>query len=214
MKTCHFEDRIDGYLLGKLDAKSAGEFEEHYFNCSSCFEKLVERDEVIGILKRDRSVFAAEERPAIEAKRAAWYDRAFAFLTPRQWAFAGAAAALLVAVLTVTPLFRNAPPEFVLSGEDTVRGESLTLISPVIDIGAVPAYFEWKSLGSDVEYLVSIYNGKLLWKTTTRNNRISLPSEVKAMMTAGTKYSWQVKAFSPQGTLIAVSSRVQFTINH
>ena len=32
-------------------------------------------------------------------------------------------------------------------------------------------------------------------------------------MTAGKKYSWQVKAFSPQGTLIAVSSRVQFTIN-
>lgn len=214
MKKCSYEARIDKYLLGKLEAKESAEFEEHYFNCSSCFGKLAERDDVIGVLKRDRSVFAAEERPAIEAKRAAWYDKAFAFLTPRQWAFAGAAAALLVAVLTVTPLFRNAPPEFVLTGEDTVRGGSLTLISPVIDIGSVPAFFEWKSLGKDVEYLVSIYNGKLLWKTTTRNNRISLPDEVKALMIAGTKYSWQVKAFSPQGTLIAVSSRVQFTINH
>lgn len=214
MKTCDYEARIDKYLLGKLETKESAEFEEHYFNCSSCFKKLAERDEVIGVLKRDRSVFAAEERPAIEAKRTAWYDRAFAFLTPRQWAFAGAAAALLVAVLTVTPLFRSAPPEFVLNGEDTLRGGSLTLISPVIDIGSVPAFFEWKSLGQDVEYMVSIYNGKLLWKTTTRNNRISLPNEVKALMIAGTKYSWQVKAFSPQGTLIAVSSRVQFTINH
>lgn len=214
MKTCRYEAWIDGYLLGKLDAKESAEFEEHYFNCLPCFAKLAEREEIVGVLKRDRSVFAAEERPAIETKKAAWFDRAFAFLTPRQWALAGAAAALLVAVLTVTPLFRNAPPEFVLNSEETVRGSSLTLISPVIDIGTVPAYFEWKSLGTDVEYQVSIYNGRLLWKTTTRDSRLSLPDDVKAMMTSGTKYSWQVKAFSPQGTLIAVSSRVQFTINH
>lgn len=214
MKTCHYEAWIDGYLLGKLGAKETGEFEEHYFNCASCFAKVAEREEIVGVLKRDRSVFVAEERPAIEARTSAWYDRAVAFFTPRQWALAGAAAALLVAVLTVTPLFRTAPPEFVLNGEDTVRGGSLTLISPVIDIGSVPAYFEWRSLGTDMEYQVSIYNGKLLWKTSTRENRISLPDDVKALMIAGTKYSWQVKAFSPQGTLIAVSSRVQFTITH
>ncbi len=214
MKTCHYEAWIDKYLLGKLGEKEAGEFEEHYFNCAPCFAKLAEREEIVGVLKRDRSVFVAEERPAIEARKSPWYERAFGFFTARQWAFAGAAAALLVAVLTVTPLFRNAPPEFVLNGEDTVRGSSLTLISPVIDIGSVPAYFEWKSLGTDMEYQVSIYNGKLLWRTTTRDNRLSLPDDVMALMTAGTRYSWQVKAFSPQGTLIAVSSRVQFTITH
>lgn len=214
MKTCRYEGWIDGYLLGKLGGKETEEFEKHYFECAPCFAKLAERNEIVGVLKRDRSVFVAEERPAIETKRAPWYDRAFAFFTPRQWAFAGAAAALLVAVLTVTPVFRHASPEFVLNGEDTVRGSSLTLISPVIDIGSVPAFFEWKALGTDVEYQVSIYNGKLLWKTTTRDSRLSLPADVKALMTAGTKCSWQVKAFSPQGTLIAVSSRVQFTINH
>jgi hypothetical protein len=31
-------------------------------------------------------------------------------------------------------------------------------------------------------------------------------------MIPGEKYSWQVKAFAPDGTLIAVSSRVQFKI--
>ena len=70
------------------------------------------------------------------------------------------------------------------------------------------------ALGADVEYQVSIFNGRLLWKTTTRDSRLTLPDDVKALMTAGQKYSWQVKAFSLQGTLIAVSSRVQFTINH
>jgi hypothetical protein len=214
MKTCRYEGWIDGYLLGKLGEKETEAFERHYFECAPCFAKLAERNEIVGVLKRDRSVFVVEERPAIETKQAAWYDRTFAFFTPRQWAFAGAAAALLVAVLAITPLFRNAPPEFVLNGEETVRGSSLTLISPVIDIGSVPASFEWRALGADVEYQVSIFNGRLLWKTTTRDSRLTLPDDVKALMTAGQKYSWQVKAFSLQGTLIAVSSRVQFTINH
>lgn len=212
MKTCRYEAWIDRYLLGKLGEKEAAEFEEHYFNCPPCFAKLSERDEVLSVLKGDRTVFAAEERPAVEARKDAWYERAVGLLTPRQWVLAGAAAALLVAVLTFIPLLRNGSPEFVLNGEETVRGSSLTLISPVIDIGSVPAFFEWRSLGDDVEYQVSIYNGALLWKTTTRASRLALPDDVKARMTAGQKYSWQVKAFSSKGTLIAVSSKVQFTI--
>jgi len=213
MIECKYEGLIDRYLLNKMGEGERNEFEEHYFNCASCFAKMTERDEVIGVLKREKSVFAAEVRPAIETRAAAWHDRVFAFFTPKQWVLAGAAAALLVAVLTVTPLLRNAPPEFVLNGEETVRGSSLTLISPVIDIHAVPAYFEWKKLGEDVQYQVSIYNGQLLWKTSTTDNTVSLPDDIKSRMIAGQKYSWQVKAFSKQGTLIAVSSRVQFTVN-
>jgi len=213
MTECKYDGLIDRYLLNRLEEGDRNEFEEHYFNCASCFAKMVERDQVIGVLKRERSVFATEERPAIEARTAAWHDRVFAFFTPKQWALAGAAAALLVAVLTVTPLLRDTPPEFVMNGEETVRGGSLTLISPIIDIKTVPAYFEWKKLGEDVEYQVSIYNGKLLWKTSTTDNTVSLPDDIKSRMIAGQRYSWQVKAFSKQGTLIAVSSRVQFTVN-
>ena len=213
MTKCKYEGLIDRYLLNRLEEGDRNEFEEHYFNCASCFAKMVERDQVIGVLKCERSIFAAEERPAIETRTAAWHDRVFAFFTPKQWVLAGAAAALLVAVLTVTPLLRDTPPEFVMNGEETVRGGSLTLISPVIDINAVPAYFEWKKLGEDVEYQVSIYNGQLLWKTSTTDNTVSLPDDVKSRMITGQRYSWQVKAFSKQGTLIAVSSRVQFTVN-
>jgi len=213
MIECKYEGWIDRYLLNRLGEGERNEFEEHYFNCASCFAKTAERDEIVSVLKRERSVFAAEERPAIETRTAAWYDRVVAFLTPKQWALAGAAAALLVAVLTVTPLLRNTPPEFVMNGEETVRGVSLTLISPIIDIKTVPAYFEWKKLGEDVEYQVSIYNGKLLWKTSTTDNKVSPPDDVKSRMVAGQSYSWQVKAFSKQGTLIAVSSRVQFTVH-
>lgn len=213
MTECKYEGSIDRYLLHKMGEGERNEFEEHYFNCASCFTKMVERDEIIGVLKREKSVFAAEERPAIEARTAAWHERVFTFFTPKQWALAGAAAALLIAVLTMTPLLRNGHPEFVMNGEETVRGGSLTLISPVIDINAVPAYFEWKKLGHDVEYQVSLYNGDLLWKTSTKDNKVSLPKDIKSRMIAGQRYSWQVKAFSKEGTLIAVSSRVQFTVN-
>jgi hypothetical protein len=213
MTECKYEGWVDRYLLNRLGEGERNEFEEHYFNCASCFAKTAERDEIVSVLKREGSVFATEERTAIETRTAAWYDRIVAFLTPKQWALAGAVAALLVAVLTVTPLLRNTPPEFIMNGEETVRGGSLTLISPVIDIKTVPAYFEWKKLGEDVEYQVSIYNGNLLWKTSTTDNKVSPPDDVKSRMVAGQRYSWQVKAFSKQGTLIAVSSRIRFTVN-
>ncbi|HOI44842.1 MAG TPA: hypothetical protein PLX50_04450, partial [Candidatus Aminicenantes bacterium] len=84
--------------------------------------------------------------------------------------------------------------------------------SPVIDIASTPAFFEWQKIGDDIEYQVSIYKNTLLWKTTTKDNRITLPDEVRKTLTPGVNYSWRVKAFSAEGTLIAVSSRVQFKI--
>jgi len=213
MTMCRFEQKIDDYLLNRLKEEEKAEFEEHYFNCVSCFEKTLKQDELIGVIKNKESLFAEQKHPAREASPAPWYDHVFAFLTPKQWALAGAAAALvLVTVLTIIPNGGKVTPKFVLNGEETVRGESLTLISPIIDISAVPSSFEWKRLGEELEYSISIYNHDLLWKATTRDNRIVLPDEVKAKMSAGQKYSWQVRAFSKDGTLIAVSSRVQFQI--
>jgi len=87
------------------------------------------------------------------------------------------------------------------------------LISPVIDIRTVPTKFEWKDSGEDVEYKIYIYDdGEKLWATTTRDNFIVLPEKIRKRMTLGEKYSWEVKAFSPEGTLIAISSKVHFKI--
>jgi len=51
-----------------------------------------------------------------------------------------------------------------------------------------------------------------LWTTTTKDNFIVLPEKVRKRMTLGEKYSWEVKAFSPEGTLIAISGKVHFKI--
>lgn len=213
MSKCNFEDLIDGYLLNKLSEGDKQAFEEHYFNCSSCFEKLQERDVIIRTIKNNPALL--EEKEEVRSSVLAGLRREVAsFLTVRQLAFAGVTALLvMIIVFAVLPRGQAPAPNFFLTDEETVRGSSITLISPVIDMNQIPSSFEWKKLGENIEYQISIFNGQILWKASTKENRITLPEEVKARMVPGEKYSWQVKAFGPDGTLIAVSSRVQFKIS-
>ncbi len=212
MIKCNYEKLIDDYLLNKLSEPKREKFEEHYFNCSHCFEKMAERDEIISVIKHKGYEIFQDEYLAEETKRVPWYDSVVSFLTPKQWALAAATAALfLVVILGVIPKLKTSSPQFFIN-DDVVRGQSITLISPLIDIKTIPSQFKWKSLGKDVEYKIYIYNEQLLWSESTTENTIILPDEVKRLMISGEKYSWQVKAFSPEGVLIAVSSRVQFKI--
>jgi len=213
MKRCTFEDRIDSYLLNKLEGQEKESFEEHFFNCPSCFRQMEERDVLISTIK-NRGAWLFKDEAATEQRNwvPAW-KRALSSFTPRQWATVGvAAAALLLVVFGVLPRFTGPSPQFVLSETEVVRGESLTLMSPIIDVKSVPAFFEWKSLGQDVEYKISLYNGGLIWSAVTRDSRIAVPEETRQRMLPGQRFAWQVRAFSARGTLIAVSSKVQFQI--
>ena len=121
-------------------------------------------------------------------------------------------ALVLIIAFGVIPRDKKAMPQFFVN-EDIVRGESITLISPVIDTDSVPSQFKWASLGKEVDYKIYVYNHELIWNITTRDNQIQIPQEMKNRMITGKKYSWQVKAFSKEGILMAVSSKVQFKIN-
>ena len=213
MKMCKCEYLIDDYLFDRLDDEKKKKFEEHYFNCPYCFEKMVERDELISIIKQKGDVIFQDEYVVEEEKGATWFEKIVSFFTPKQWALIPVYTALLLIVVFIfIPYFKPAPPQFFIS-EDRVRGESITLISPVIDIKTVPSKFEWKDSGEDVGYKIYIYDdGEKLWATTTKDNFIVLPEKVRKRMTLGEKYSWEVKAFSPEGTLIAISSKVHFKI--
>jgi hypothetical protein len=213
MKMCKCEYLIDDYLFDRLDDEKKKKFEEHYFNCPYCFEKMVERDELISLIKQKGDVIFQDEYVVEEEKGATWFEKIVSFFTPKQWALIPVyAALLLIVVFTLIPYFKPAPPQFFIS-EDRVRGESITLISPVIDIKTVPSKFEWKDTGEDVGYKIYIYDdGEKLWATTTKDNFIVLPEKVRKRMTLGEKYSWEVKAFSPEGTLVAISSKVHFKI--
>jgi len=205
---------IDGYLLNRLSERDKEFFEEHYFNCPSCFEKLQARDLLIGMIKNHPEALIKGEARGKAPLSARLKRELAAFFNPRQLAMAGITALVFLAVIiAVVPRRQATIPNFTLTDSETVRGSSITLISPVIDMNQVPSFFEWKKLGNDVEYQISIFNHELLWKTATKENRVILPDEVKAKMVPGERYSWQVKAFGPDGSLIAVSSRVQFMVS-
>ncbi|MGD2245573.1 MAG: zf-HC2 domain-containing protein [Candidatus Aminicenantes bacterium] len=211
MKKCKFESLIDDYLLNRITEDKKEQFEEHYFNCSDCFEQMKERNTLISVIKAkgDRIFQDYKEH---ETGREKFSERIFAFLTPKQWAAAAVSVGvLLVIAIGIIPNLKSPTPQFKIDNQ-VVRGGSLSLISPVIDIQSVPSEFKWDNLGEGVEYRIYIYNSELLWSQTTKNNSIALPEEVQDRMKAGEHYAWEVKAFSPRGSLIAVSSRVQFKI--
>jgi hypothetical protein len=210
---CKGEHLIDDYLFDRLAEEKKKKFEEHYFNCPDCFAKIVERDELISTIKQKGDMIFQDEDIVGKEKGATWLERIASLFTPKQWALIPVYTALLLLVIFVLiPYFKPTPPKFFIS-EEKVRGESITLISPVIDIRAVPSKFEWQAAGEDVEYKIYIYdNSKNLWTATTKDNFIVLPEEIRKRMTLGGKYSWEVKAFSPEGTLIAISSKVRFKI--
>lgn len=212
MRKCKHEDLIDDYLLNKLSEEKKQEFEAHYFNCQVCFEKMAERDEMLTAIKYKGHTIFQDLETGTEAERVPMLEQIWAFFTPQQWALAVATTAVLVVVaLGVIPNLTTTSPQFFIN-DDLVRGGSIKLISPVIAVDAIPSQFRWESLGEDVEYKIEIYNHELLWSATTSNPYITLPQEVKERMVTGEKYSWQVKAFSAEGTLIAISSKVQFPV--
>jgi Putative zinc-finger len=212
MKECLFADQIDDYLLNRLEGEAKERFEEHYFNCPSCFRQMEERDVLVSTIK-SRGAWVFKESSSREREWVPAWKRALSSFSPRQWATVGvAAAALLFIVFGVLPQFRDSSPQFVLTESEVARGQALSLMSPIIDVRSVPAFFEWKPLSQDAEYKISLYNGGLLWSAVTRDSRIAIPEETRQRMLPGQRFAWQVKAFSANGTLIAVSSRVQFQI--
>ncbi|NOR52837.1 MAG: hypothetical protein GQ536_01955 [Candidatus Aminicenantes bacterium] len=217
MKNCNSKVQIEDYLFNRLDEDKKEEFEEHYFNCPSCFKKMAERNELIAIVKSKGQTIFKDEYIAEAAKGETWLEKITSFLTPRQWALSTVSAALLlVAIFYVIPNLKTTTPQFYINEDAfTVRtGNKIILIPPVIDMKTVPSKFEWVKLEREnIEYIVYIYdNGDMLWSKTTKDNFIDLPEHIKLLMTPGEKYSWQVKAFSPEGTIISISGRVRFII--
>jgi len=211
MKSCRFRDRIDDYLLNRLPEDTAAEFEEHYFNCPACFAELTAREEILRVIKTGDVLRAAPEGVTAAAASSAWYRRLQAFLTPRQWALAGAAALALVAIAIFLPRGGGPAPEFLLT-DDAVRGGAITLVFPVTDVRTSPEPFKWENYGEGIEYVFSISNHAPLWETMTRETSIKLPEEIRAKLVPGETYIWQVKGYKKDGTLVATSSKVRFKV--
>jgi anti-sigma factor RsiW len=208
MTSCCYRDYIDEYLLNRLSEKDKAAFEEHYFNCQACFQELKARAEVLRVIKnRGQELFRTPDHAGLPLAR----PRKPA-LKPALWGAAAAAAVALIVFIILDTRPPQTAPTFTLSGDDTVRGQAIGLISPRGDVASLPVFLEWSPLGEGAEYTVTLFDQQRLWSETTQECRIRLPEEVRQRMVAGQTYSWQVKAFSSQGALTAISSRLQFKI--
>jgi hypothetical protein len=205
MSKCRFEDKIDGYLLNRMGGTEREEFEEHYFNCASCFQKLRERDILIRMVKaRGPALVSAGE--AERPRRVLWA------LSPRTLAAAAIGLVLMAVALILLPRFQGTAPEFVLTGDGTVRGGTIVLVSPRGDLAEPPASLEWRPAGTDLEFRVYLFQSDVVWTEVTRTNSIALPEDIRRRLADGEEYSWQVKAFSAQGGLTALSDRIRFRV--
>jgi hypothetical protein len=204
MRKHKYEKLIDDYLFNNLNKEKEEEFEQHYFNCPSCFKKLKDREEFISIIKHTPNLFFHNLDLKNKSKKELFFKRISTFLTPSQWAGAILSPALLLIVIfIILPNIKTPSSQFSLDS-NAVRGRSITIIPDT-----APTHLKWKSMGENIEYNISIYDNQLIWEETISENSISLPDEVYAQMTPGVKYFWQVKAYSQEGTLIAKSSMVQ-----
>ncbi len=221
MKECNFENRIDDYLLNRMTEEKKEMFEIHFFNCPHGFEKIEERNTLISVINTKGNQIFHDQRRETEAegirtqarKQNSVFERLFSFLTPKQWSMAIISACILLVVfIGIAPNFKSPTPQFVMDSH-SVRGDSLALLSPVKNTQTIPSEFRWDNLGEGVEYKIYIYQDILLWSAVTTGASISLPEDVKDLMKAGENYSWEVKAFSQEGSLIAASDKVQFQID-
>ncbi|MFA9454598.1 MAG: anti-sigma factor, partial [Candidatus Aminicenantaceae bacterium] len=129
MTECKFEDLIDEYLLNTISEEKRNQFEEHYFNCPACFQKMAARDDMITAIKWKGHEIFSDLMEEEQIRKVAVWDRLFGFMAPRQWALAAVSAALvLVVTFGVIPALRTQSPQFTLDDHQT-RGQSITLIS-------------------------------------------------------------------------------------
>jgi hypothetical protein len=202
MSKCRFEDEIGGYLLNRLEGTAKDAFEEHYFSCEDCFRRLQERDRLIRAVKaRGPALLEARPERALVRRPA-----------PFAWAAAAAGVLLVAATLLVAPRFGRKAQEIVLTGDGAVRGGTIACVAPQGDVPEAPAALEWRAAGADLEFRVYLFRSDVIWTGTTRSNAIELPDEVRRRLADGDAYEWQVKAFSPQGGLAALSDRVRFRV--
>jgi len=202
MKNCPNEREIDRYLLGRMAEDEARDFELHYFDCPGCFDRIREREAVVESVARKRQELLAP--PADEARRG------FAF-RPRLWATAASAAALVLVMailLVLRPWERGIPAP----AESVVRGAAIAAVSPAGDVPAVPEALVWAPGPADLAYRAELSGPGLSWAAPVTGTTVPLPADVRAKIVRGAVYTWQVKGFAPEGTLLARSPKTTFRI--
>lgn len=204
MINCRNRKLIDDYLLDRLSSPARDRFEEHLFNCDQCFRDVRERQAMLAAVRaHGPRIFAG--RPVQHSGRLGWL---------RYWpyAFAGAAALLAAWIgLRPEPDLPDLAPLTAPVG-DAVRGAAVEMVAPLGLQPKTPAVLEWKPAGAGADYNVEIRGPGWDWSARSGEARLELPAEIRAKLLPGVEYRWKVRAFAPEGGLLAVSKDAVFRI--
>ncbi len=205
MKRCPWNDRVDVYVMGRMDEAEREHFEAHYFNCPDCFRTVEERDALVRVLRaRGAEIFTAA--PASVRKEA--FGPAL-----RPWLSAAAVTAVFIAAAILILGYRRAvPPQFTAPTSDTVRGLNMAPVGPVGSVSESPAALEWQTAGPGVTYKITLQGEGVEWAAQTTDTRMVLPDDVRRRLRPGLDYTWQVRAFAEMGFLTGISPPVVFRI--
>lgn len=104
----YYEKLLGAYELGFLSDEERKEFEEHYFDCESCFQQVSEFQEAARLLRNDHAVFETAkdvmDSSYSEGDRSigSWLTRT----VDRRFRFAGTIVAAALVFLLAIPTYR------------------------------------------------------------------------------------------------------------
>lgn len=126
-----------------------------------------------------------------------------------------AAAAVLIVAIAVGVLMQNREPsiEAPTRAITAYRSASVQVVAPVGDVPVPPAALQWKAAAGASSYDVQIMevDHTTLWRASTHDLRISLPSNVVDQLVPGKTVLWQVQARRDQA-IVADSGIQRFRV--
>ena len=101
------EKLVDDYIEGKLSSKDKEAFEQHYFECSKCFESLKFREAIAKVVQEHGEELFAEYIEKEKAAPVSSLANVFRKLFPRptswriRWAYVGASIAIVLILVPI-----------------------------------------------------------------------------------------------------------------
>lgn len=125
------------------------------------------------------------------------------------------AASLILAAGLAFQLIRPQPPALPDAPQiEATRSTTLDLLQPIGEIASVPEEMLWSAFeGAELYRLVvSAVDGAILWESTTAEDKIGIPAEIRAKFFPGVTYIWRVEALQSRNAVIGRSESRQFKI--
>lgn len=105
------DELISKYINGELPEEEAKVFEEHYFQCETCFNELRAAEDAVNLI--ERSGESAFDAGGLGNVKTGFFERIFKSTRTKQWSMAVGTAVIIIAVLLLTlPVHEDKKTEY------------------------------------------------------------------------------------------------------